>query len=1343
MMPAAKHGDPQIGVDVHLCVVPPSPSPVPLPTPHTSIVFDPFDYLPILGATVTVCGMKRATAGTNGKAIHIPPGFPFAPKMPDTSDEIFMGSATVVADGDPFSFLSVPVLSCQVAGIMSPPRLKKKEKKLMLLPTVTNLAIPTNVFIGGPPTISLMGMASKLGFAALGKFAKSNLFKRVRKKLFGKLKPGFLKCKILRAEPVDIITGEVSVEQQDFHLPGRIPIDWVRAYTSNNTRKGACGYGWETPADIRLEVFPQDNSVAFLRPAAAPALFPEMPAAGGEDGAVLELWDGALLGDHGSELQVRTKEDLIYHFEKVAAFTHKDGVREYPINRISDLCGNWLAFERHGPDVTTIKESAGRRIEIETEDGLIQQLRLFAPSAEFRHVFVQYRYDDVGNLLAVLDALGNPYTFAYDDHRLVRHTDRNGLSFYYEFERTSEEWRVVHAWGDGGLFDYRFEYVDLLRERRITDSLGGVTLVTLDERALPISEMDPLGGITVYEYDDVGRTSAVIDAANRRTEYHHDEAGNLLRMVRPDGLVVATGFSAHNKPLSITDASGSMWQLHWDERGLLTGQTSPLGHESHYEYDHWGQLVAHTNTREARMELRIDALGNLAEVLDALGHRLRVSHDALGRVQTKQDALGRRTEYRYDAKGRLASATMPSGSTIACAYDAADNLTAYTDESGATTYLEYFGQGQVARRIQPDGHAVECLYDTEENLVGVRNQRDEVYHLRRDLLGRLVEEIDYWGQSRRYAYDPAGSLTHSIDPLGQRIDYVSDAFGRITQKRVSNPPDNKDLFETFAYNAQGDVVEATNAHVRITREFDAEGRLVKDMQTHTDGRQFIVESDYDAQGNRIRRTTTDHSGASHVTECDFDLLNQVTRIVIDGGSPLRLDRNALGQVTHEELGPDLNRRLTYSADGDLIQHQLVLGSEQLFATRYEYDAVGNLVARDDSQFGCDSYTYDPVGRILAHTDPQRIIRQFVSDPAGDRLVTHVVGGGAVSALNGRSDDWRREGEYQGTRWRFDRAGNLTVRDDGDQRLDLIWDANQRLSASRRFDSGGKCTAVTMYAYDPLGRRLFKETAGTRTWFGWDGDAMCAEMTDTVSREFVYRPETFEPLAMLAGGTLLYVNDPNGCPTRLIDDRGRVRWSATYSIAGHAEAHRADDVHNPLRLQGQYEDAETGLAFNRHRYFDARLGQFVSQDPMRLMAGSHLYAYAPNPFGWIDPLGLNPVCRLKGRTVTNASDLPLVRPGTREWNEAVEAIRCRGRGDIRVETIQEAKQLLREARGNMDRRKNYTKVKYSKGYEVHNTHNATSRAREMAVGNDLRHIKWQEGASKADWSEGHIFFGNVF
>ena len=56
-------------------------------------------------------------------------------------------------------------------------------------------------------------------------------------------------------------------------------------------------------------------------------------------------------------------------------------------------------------------------------------------------------------------------------------------------------------------------------------------------------------------------------------------------------------------------------------------------------------------------------------------------------------------------------------------------------------------------------------------------------------------------------------------------------------------------------------------------------------------------------------------------------------------------------------------------------------------------------------------------------------------------------------------------------------------------------------------------------------------------------------------------------------------------------------------------------------QGQYFDSELDLSYNRHRYFDARTGSFVSQDPLGLAAGDNVYSYAPNVWGWVDPLGL--------------------------------------------------------------------------------------------------------------------------
>jgi len=59
----------------------------------------------------------------------------------------------------------------------------------------------------------------------------------------------------------------------------------------------------------------------------------------------------------------------------------------------------------------------------------------------------------------------------------------------------------------------------------------------------------------------------------------------------------------------------------------------------------------------------------------------------------------------------------------------------------------------------------------------------------------------------------------------------------------------------------------------------------------------------------------------------------------------------------------------------------------------------------------------------------------------------------------------------------------------------------------------------------------------------------------------------------------------------------------------------------LRFQGQYFDEETGLHYNRFRYYDPEIGRFISQDPIGLFGGNNLYQYAPNPVEWVDPLGL--------------------------------------------------------------------------------------------------------------------------
>ena len=1226
----AKHGDPQLGVDIHLCTTPAGP--VPLPTPHLSVVFDPFDYVPFIGATVKVMGMKRATAGTAAIVVHIPPGFPFAPMLPDKEDELFMGSSTVLADGDPLSYQALPVLGCQIAGMPSPPRPKKKKLKLPnLLPTSVNLAIPSTVKVGGAPTISMAGMMARGAFAGLGKLAKSKFakalgarFKKFRQKLFKNMDPGFLKCKVLRAEPVNILTGEVSVEQSDFSLPWRIPVDWVRNYASGRERVGACGLGWESPADARLEIDTADGSVVFLHPDEGPALFPALPAAEGESAAVLELMDGALLTDHGDEWRVRTKGDLIYHFPKSQSVLTAEQVREVPLGRVSDLCGNWLLYEWVEGRLSAIRESGGRHLLVEYAGRFIRSLSLYVPEAEFSHTFVTYEQDAEGRLVAARDELDNPYRFAYDGRHMVRHTNRTGLSFHYEYDKGGQAWQVVRAWGDGGLYDYQFAYWPEIREVRITDSLGHVSTVQCDENGLPILEIDPLGGRTIFEYDEVGRTTAVVDAANHRTEYAYDERGNLLKLTRPDGSAMSVEVDARNKPVAITDPNGASWRQRWDERGLLAEQTSPLGAVTVYEYSGDGLLLSVTDALKATTRLGYDTDGYLTSVRNALGQVTRLERDLLGNVLGRMDALGRGTRYRYDRKSRLVEVILPVDGRIRCAYDAQDNLTHYEDESGALTGFEYVGQGLLARRLQPDGHVVRYHYDTEEQLVGVSNQRGEMYELRRDALGRVVEEVDYWGQVTRYDFDLSGHLKRSLDPLGRVIDYTTDKLGRIRRKRFAHPFEAGRLVdETFDFDANGNLTGCANAQVTVQRTFDIEGRLVEEKQGD-----FVIRNSFDALGRRVRRETSVGNAVVYA----YDALGQSTAMQINDELPIAIERNAVGQVVRERLAPTLEREYRYDGEGRLTGQGVRRDTEWLFSTQYAYDAVGNLTHRKDSHHGTEQFRYDPLGQIVEHIDPQGALKRFFQDPAGDRLTTAV-----------RDDDgpWRREGWCDGVHYRFDAAGNLRERRD-ERRLEgkeeprtllLDWDANQRMVRSRAratFD-GSAAEAETFYGYDPLGRRVFKRTGDRTVRFGWDGDALVVEIaappstlnasTASTQREYLYYPDGTVPLALIEEQrTYRYHVDPNGCPTRLTTGEGRVAWAARYDAWGRARL-LAGEVFNPLRLQGQYEDDETGLHYNRHRYFDALMGQFISADPIGLDAGINPFQLGPNVLGWIDPLGL--------------------------------------------------------------------------------------------------------------------------
>lgn len=103
----------------------------------------------------------------------------------------------------------------------------------------------------------------------------------------------------------------------------------------------------------------------------------------------------------------------------------------------------------------------------------------------------------------------------------------------------------------------------------------------------------------------------------------------------------------------------------------------------------------------------------------------------------------------------------------------------------------------------------------------------------------------------------------------------------------------------------------------------------------------------------------------------------------------------------------------------------------------------------------------------------------------------------------------------------------------------------------------------------------------------------------------------------------------------------------------------------------------------------------------------------------------------------ASTLKVIRPGTKEWDDAVGSIRTGGNSDFRVGSRMEAVALLTQARNGMREYPTYYESDvYRKGYEHHPSEVATVNAPH----NDLRHIKWKDYESEKSGG-GHIFYGN--
>jgi len=139
-----------------------------------------------------------------------------------------------------------------------------------------------------------------------------------------------------------------------------------------------------------------------------------------------------------------------------------------------------------------------------------------------------------------------------------------------------------------------------------------------------------------------------------------------------------------------------------------------------------------------------------------------------------------------------------------------------------------------------------------------------------------------------------------------------------------------------------------------------------------------------------------------------------------------------------------------------------------------------------------------------------------------------------------------------------------------------------------------------YTYDAFVRRTQKCVGTAEARFLWDGPRLLGERRpDGSHREYVFYPGTFIPLAAVedASETLFCTTDPVGLPHEVFNSRGHTLWRGESDGAGRLRTEPVRRIDQPLRFQGQYHDAETGLSYNLHRYYDHRPGPLHLEGPL--------------------------------------------------------------------------------------------------------------------------------------------------
>ncbi|WP_086929579.1 RHS repeat-associated core domain-containing protein [Agarilytica rhodophyticola] len=1064
------------------------------------------------------------------------------------------------------------------------------------------------------------------------------------------------------SNPVNMILGQPFINQVDISA-GHFTLE--RTWTPGQGG-GLFGPHWSTPLSNFVEIGPEG---AIFQTAMGRKIPFDVPF----DGAVcVNIHDNNYkLMAYGNGYAIEDANNLLWIYQ-----WHDGMVRRLSAVRDSNGQGFDIAY---APDTeapiglkpTQITLTNGDIYDLEVQGGRLQRVHHRASGI----IEAEFDYNEQGLLIGASDAAGYRMGYAYDSKRRVVGLDYNGEHCTaYEYDNQN---RVIGVATDTDYYHDRFDYgqpnSEGVRAVSFINTLGERKSLHIDSEDQVIAVIEPQGRVNKYHYNQDGDVVRVITPQKSEFNYQWDTLSNLLAITYPDGSTEAFERDKRGRLLSYTDQGGAQWQYERDDKGNIIAEHSPDGRCWRYQLNERGQATRIYQPDGSIVTLAYNAQQRLSQWTDALGATTTFTYNSHGQLSTRTYPDGTATHFQYDTMGRITAATLANGSSLQWRWSARGDLIEAIDGEGKKTQRQYGPYGLLQAVTDPSGGTVHFEYDQLLRLTDVINENNERYRYDYDASGSVTKETDFSGRQLLYRYNNAGQLIEKTAGDGVKTHYHYNVMGQpIRQELFDRGEQKAPTLTRFAYDKRGHITAAQNRDATIEFERDELGRIVSES---INGR--IIESNYNALGELASKNFDGRLAHYH-----YDANGLLNTLTIGKHAPLQFERDLMGRERSRRSGAGFIEQRQWSQIGQL-KTQIAGKDSELFNTQhygfqhqdiptrtqgdigaarsYHYDKAFNPTVINDARSGSTHYHYNANNQITKvdyqqqHQQAGLIQERFHYDKTKNIVsVEQQDKGTSLSLLQDAPVHNTHNSIKRTAGGRIQRRGDTTYAYDAQGRMigkrvdkngfrpqkwSYQWNGEDQLTRVTTPDN-----ATWEYQYDPFGRRIGKSCiqAGTKhqrhkTYeqvnYLWSGNLLSEERRiyadgteQTVA--YHYEQDSFVPIAQEVDGELSYiVTDHLGTPKELISEEGEVRWYTRHQLWGrtvqlktHSNNAANDDCH--LRFQGQLEDEESGLYYNRFRYYDPESGDYLSQDPIGLKGGLRPNGYVETPTTWIDPFGLS-------------------------------------------------------------------------------------------------------------------------